>query len=178
MDVRTKTGSTSLSREQRLVSLESFRRLVKKFANHYANKSKGYFEFDDLEQIGLMGLWRATKTYSDVSGSEASYYSICIRNEILHYIQNNKRKLETVPYDPSSEMSQYSEEPEVYSFYKYLNEVVSETKLLKNERNVVEMVKSGTRLTTYARELKVSSTRIYEIRDSACYKIKLKMLSL
>lgn len=83
---------------------------------------KKYFptkiEDEDIEQIGLIGLWKAAERYDkDSEGKFYNYAIKCIKNTILHELEKqsrDKRKANTIPqnirldsYTPDNKKNYY-----------------------------------------------------------------------
>jgi len=61
--------------------------LVRQVAHHYANRSKEPYE--DLQQVGYLGLIRAIEKYKPNQGCTFSSFAVpSIRGEILHYLRD------------------------------------------------------------------------------------------
>ena len=75
--------------EEKIMELNS--RLVAKLAWKYLSQN---YEFDDLYDIGRIGLIKAIRTFDESKGNKfATYASICVINEIfMHFRKENKEK--------------------------------------------------------------------------------------
>lgn len=82
--------SLSPSLQQRNQRLAQYRDLVRPIAWHYAHRSPEAAE--DLQQVGLMGLLRASELYDEGQGTPfAAFARPHIRGAILHYLRDQAR---------------------------------------------------------------------------------------
>lgn len=64
-----------------------YEKLVSKIASKYSN----YSSFEDLKQVGMIGLLKAVEKYKEDSNTKFSTYAfLWIRGEILEYLRNDK----------------------------------------------------------------------------------------
>lgn len=64
--------------------------LAYELAIKYYNKIQHIIELDELQSIAFLGLVKAGKTFNkNLKFAFSTYAYNCIRNEIVHYIQNN-----------------------------------------------------------------------------------------
>lgn len=76
--------------QRRNQRLEHYRDLVRPIAWHYAHRSPETAE--DLQQVGLIGLLRASELYDDALGTPfAAFARPHIRGAILHYLRDQAR---------------------------------------------------------------------------------------
>lgn len=54
---------------------------------------------DDIKQIGLIGLWQATKYYDANKSKFSTYATKAIYNEIATYLKENRQKVEMVYFE-------------------------------------------------------------------------------
>lgn len=82
--------SLTPSLQQRNQRLEHYRDLVRPIAWHYAHRCSETAE--DLQQVGLMGLLRASELYDERQGTPfAAFARPHIRGAILHYLRDQAR---------------------------------------------------------------------------------------
>ena len=82
--------SLTPSLQQRNQRLEQYRDLVRPIAWHYAHRSPESAE--DLHQVGLMGLLRASELFDETQGTPfAAFARPHIRGAILHYLRDQAR---------------------------------------------------------------------------------------
>lgn len=83
-----------------------YEKLVSKIASKYS----GYSSFEDLRQVGMIGLLKAVDKYKQDSNTKFSTYAFMwIRGEILEYLRNDKN------IKPSKEMIALSREIDICS---------------------------------------------------------------
>lgn len=73
-----------------------------KLAYHIANRfyTGDHFDDDDIRQVALIGLWKATKTWDKERSAFSTYAYKVITNEILQEVKKRKRKkIDTFSYD-------------------------------------------------------------------------------
>lgn len=76
--------------QQRNQRLEQYRDLVRPIAWHYAHRSPESAE--DLQQVGLMGLLRASELFDETQGTPFTAFARPhIRGAILHYLRDQAR---------------------------------------------------------------------------------------
>lgn len=64
-----------------------YEKLVSKIASKYS----GYSSFEDLKQVGMIGLLKAVEKYKEDNNTKFSTYAyMWIRGEILEYLRNDK----------------------------------------------------------------------------------------
>jgi RNA polymerase sigma-B factor len=81
--MKTKTDAI----DQRNRRVETYRRLVRPIAHHYAHRTPEPLE--DLEQVGLLGLLRAAELYNAKSSTPFDAFARPhIRGAILHYLRD------------------------------------------------------------------------------------------
>lgn len=62
-----------------------------KLVNKIASKYSGYSSFEDLRQVGMIGLLKAVEKYKEDSDTKFSTYAyMWIRGEILEFLRNDK----------------------------------------------------------------------------------------
>lgn len=85
------------------------------FATYMADKYRNTgVPFDDLKQIALLGLWKASLTYDEDRGSKFSTYAgRCIQNEINMHLRSHRRQKNEIPSDMLVETVVFSYEPEL-----------------------------------------------------------------
>lgn len=101
---------------------------------------------NDLVQVGVIGLLKAIKSFNISKNIEFKYYAIkCIDNEILMFIQKQKRHKNTISIDDLYEFQHYSDD----SYYDKLG--------------IISMKKEIFLLDDYNIELEYEKEIIYEI---------------
>ena len=63
----------------------------------YQNVYLDILDNDDLKQLALLGLWKASETYDEKQGVLfKTYADKCIKNEINRYVFNHKKTVSTI----------------------------------------------------------------------------------
>lgn len=66
----------------------------------YQNVYLDIFDNDDLRQLALIGLWKASESYNPNKGVLfKTYADKCMKNEINRYVFNHKKTVYTMPID-------------------------------------------------------------------------------
>ena len=88
--VRRKVAASTAGIQERNQRLEQYLDLVRPIAWHYAHRSPESAE--DLQQVGLLGLLRASELYNEDQGTPfAAFARPHIRGAILHYLRDLAR---------------------------------------------------------------------------------------
>ena len=86
------------------------------------NPRLGAMDYDDLFQIGSIGLCKAAETYRDIGRAKFSTYAcVVIRNE-LHKAIENETQPETLPLDERIPASDRQDGDDVFQYIKSLME--------------------------------------------------------
>jgi len=103
--------------EARNLLIEHNLRLVLHIVKKFKNK---VYNLEDLFSIGTIGLIKGIDTYDLNKGFKVStYYSICIKNEILMYFKKDKKYLKNVSFDNTI----MTEDGDMYTLeYKFVDD--------------------------------------------------------
>lgn len=100
-------------------------------------------EYDDLFQIGCIGLLKAIRTYDDSRAEFSTWAGVIINNEILNHIKYKKRHvIDELPlYENNIIDDTYLEFENYYSYYELQNKIKEILKKYSEERlKVLELL--------------------------------------
>lgn len=129
-------------------------------------------EKDDLQQLALIGLWKACETYEKSKGYKFSTYAVrCCKNEILKVLRKEKNMIHFTESDFIKENDDYEESEEVEEFFSIDEKIAEcvEAKIVmdkateyicrKNEE-LMPIFKDGYTVTELAKKLGTSRQRL------------------
>lgn len=124
------------------------------------------FSVEDLAQVGFLALCRRGDKYDPSRGAVTTFITHCVRNEMIKFIQKNKRRntvsLNQLPKDDMSYDFEYFDKDE------YLNAMKSASDL---ERSIVDLKLSGNSQRAIARTLNISQGTVSKVLNSVRKKI-------
>lgn len=138
---------------------------------------------DDIEQYGLIGLWKACKNYDSDKSKFATFATRCIRNEILMELRRRKTQQKTEAVSLDMPISVEGKEDAETSLMETLRdpddkyaELEYDLKFLEDiasgrEIEVLDMSMSGYSQIEIAEYFKVSRSYISRILDNVRKKI-------
>lgn len=161
-------------------------RLVDKMLNKHfmsAIKSNKY-EYDDLHQIGTIGLINAVKTFDESKYKFSTYACTCIRNEILKSFQSDnaeKRKADVLSLDVVSikdnkeyKLIDFIEDPDnIYEHIETNDYIEYLCKDLKSkEYKVIKLMLDDMLVKDIAKEIGIAYQHVNWLRRKAFNKIR------
>ncbi|RKD22433.1 RNA polymerase sigma factor, sigma-70 family [Caminicella sporogenes DSM 14501] len=79
---------------------EKYEPLIGKLITPFIKQYEYQYEYDELFQIGLIGLWNAYKSYKPERDIGFGYYAkFVVRNEILKFVKRSQKKLVVLSYN-------------------------------------------------------------------------------
>lgn len=77
-----------------MINIEDHFGLVHKIVNKYFKRTNLY-EYDDLFQVGCIGLVKASKKFDESRGKFSTIATHCITNELRHHFRGDKWRMGT-----------------------------------------------------------------------------------
>lgn len=135
-------------------------------------------EYEDLESIGRIGLWKACTSYDSQNGMFSTYSVECIKNEIyteLNKFKQEKRNFECEPFSSfeEHEIESATEYPLNAENSHLTEEIAKQVEILaKNSLPVVDYFKGLKTQSEIAKELGVNKQNI----SRKCKRFKKRIL--
>ena len=155
-------------------------KLAYKIANKY--KVNNINEQEDIEQVALIGLWKAVLNYNMNKRNSFSVFAYkCIENEVLIFLRkNNLYKSEISIYTPITCKNQnllvidtlldprdfISEADSNINFKIILTTINSKLKLTKREKEVLILTTFSKRVKDISKILLLTKSRVYKIKKN------------
>lgn len=158
---------------------ESNVNLVYYIVNKYFYNFRGD---DDVIQSGLIGLWKACKSYDPDKSKFATYASKCILNQIRLYFRHESKYTNNVSVSLDENITISNDGDEVCR-YDLLEDLVAiycmdDFELTHKETQVLHLKSKGYTDLEISKKLNLSQPYVSRIKNSAYKKIKKSVINL
>lgn len=141
-----------------------------------------YIYDDDVTQCGMIGLWKASKSYDPEKSKFATYAGKCILNEIgIHFRKENKQKQSVcVSLDELVNISNEGDEVSRYDLIQDYTQLfcMDTCNLTDIELKILHLKSKGYNDTEIGNQLNLSQSYVCRIRNQSYSKIKNSIVCL
>ena len=145
--------------------------VINKFTNKEYTKNNPLYDADDIMQIGMIGLFKAAKSYDENRGCNFSTMAVtCIKNEIYRTFMKQRAKEGTDFYDINFEeihplsVADVADNDLMYeSTLEDLTDCFTKSDAKARAKTLLTFVSMGYRIDEAAEKAGVSQTRAYKI---------------
>ena len=131
---------------------------------------------DDVIQSGMIGLWKASKSYDPEKSKFATYAVKCILNEIkMHFRRESRQKRNVeVSLDELVDISNEGDEVSRYDLMKDLTQLfcIDTYTLTDTELSILHLKSKGYRDAEIGSKLNLSQSYVCRVKNHAYSKIK------
>lgn len=130
----------------------------------------GGYEYDDLFQVGSIGLLKAARSYNESEAKFSTYAVTCIKNEIINYISSeNTRRKNKIPmsdeiiltaFDASANDSYNTSETSMYITELFESLEKKNVRNLNLKKSVVMLLYQGYKIKEIAKLLNLSERKV------------------
>ena len=135
-----------------------------------------YIYDDDVIQCGMIGLWKASKSYDPEKSKFATYAVKCILNEIkMHFRRESRQKRNVeVSLDELVDISNEGDEVSRYDLTKDLTQLfcMDTYTLTDTELSILHLKSKGYKDAEIGSKLNLSQSYVCRVRNNAYFKIK------
>lgn len=119
---------------------------------HQLYKKTHLYDFEDLFQIGLQSAFRLDKSYNEKLAKKTTFYTICIKRDMIKFILRHKKNFSDTPYITTS----VKDDKQIWEILPTLN---------SKDTEIVDMLSNGFTKREVSRRLKLTASQLQKRLD-------------